>query len=1099
MTEKQQKIFDGLNAIRPEVAQFYLDGLFLLNSDLRSKSYLIGHLLREIDSGLRDVFEQKKRKEEFQKNLSPVEVAKLFEELKDGYKEYEYLKDVTSKEFSNVKGHISSILVSFGLSFNSDLAKQYIKLAIFFHKYAHRSGSYSQPRSSNDIEKIWVEFDEILFVLIGNYYAIAERIDDLINIESPTPEILNALPNLLKDDSRNVYFLSNLKFLGWLRSLFENDYFDGKLNPEPIPKDDDPNLVSVPYWPILNYLEHVSQVNAQNPNDEISALLVQIINNIVSYLKPDGCRIENFRTDYSVFKILCNLPDNCIIDSHLDFIELTFESKLEGLIGYDFGQLLDRLLLLESKVLLLKSIDILLKFKIDESKPFDKLSSIFRDYDLGRIISEYKEKLISVLGNEILDLSIKKIKEVIDNHISSFDVLTIQTIEEHPQTMSPEKYECQLVYLVRDCFEKLPAENIREKLIRLLNEEQPIFKRIALHSIRLRYSEFNDIFWNWNDNPLAIPLIKHELYELLKQNAKEFDDKKIELILNWVDSTQDYTAENFKGDIEQMNSANAYVKKEWVTSLLDSGNELVSRKFEELDVINNSVVEHPGFDAWFSSSWGYISPLSKEEVERMSIEELIVFTKDYIKKKHDFMGDSEEGLSFIITSAVTNNFQKYISDCNALIEAPYIVLYAWMNGLDHVLNNEHEIAPLTEVLSIANEIVSRQEFWEVYNGKDRYPNWFISSMLRFVKSVLKKDSVNLVEADMGLMKIILFNIHKKDNSEVHDFHDLPMTVLNSSKGRFYTSLFEFSLMKARIEQKEEDRWDTEIKKLITSEISSEDEDKLLFCVLGQYLSNIIYLDVSWLKQNYSVLFSRVNPVNWHAIMTGYLFFHNRPNTELFGLLCVSDYELAIIESDKFQKEAITNLVNQLCGAYLNELDGFNIENPIMKALISSNNKSIISSYTYFFWSPKYTIPDKYNEKIKAFWKYIFDQSKEFKDPETDELRLSGSCKWLKNFNEIDADLYQWLIFIAPHINQGDKYFVFEYLEKHINKSPEKVGNILVEIFNHGIEYDISRGKISAMIQVLYDNGFRELADKICNMHGEKGIHYLRELFERNKK
>lgn len=1074
MTEREQEIYKGLKSIGPEIAAFFSDAVKIAESDFDTKPYLLSHLSREIESGLRDILTPKNDEEAI-------------------------YCDKCSSQINRKIGHKESIIKSLGLNEENEFVKKWHKTANQFPKYAHRHGAWKTPREKQSFDDIWRDFVDILEYLVGSYYALAERIDSIVKMEKPTEPIIKSLNNIFETESRYVYFFSNLKSIEWLQTLYNEGYFDGKLNPEPVPKDDDPNLVSIPYWSILNYLEHISQVNAQNPNNEISALLVSIINNICNYRKPDGSRIENFRTDYSIFKIICALPDNFITNYHLDFIELTFDNKWDGLIGYDFGKLIDRLLLLENKELLLNSISILLKFKIDETKPFDKISSIFRDYDLGRIISEHKEKLISELGNELLELTIQKIKELIKIDISTFIDLRIPTIEDHSQTLSPEKYECQLVYIVRDCLEKLPAKNIREKLIWMLKEEHPIFKRISLHVISQRYSEFSDIFWSWNNNPLTIPLIKHELYELLKQNAVDFDDEKIELVLSWIDSKQYYTAEDFNGDAEQMNKVNAYRKKEWISSLVDTGNELVVRQFKELDGINNSIVEHPGFDTWFSSSYGYTSPLTHEEIEQKTIEELIIFTNDYLKEKHDFMGDSAEGLSFIISSAVSNNFQKYISDCNALIEAPYIILYAWMNGLNDVLRAENEIPSLTEVFSIVNEIVLRQEFWEVYNSEDRYSNWFISSLLRFIDSVLKKDSIKLVETDLGLIKKNLFEIHKKDNSKVSDFQNLPMSVLNNSKWKVYTSLFELSLRKARIEQKKEGRWDVDIKDLITSAISSGAEDSLLFCVLGQYLPNISYLDANWLKHNYSVLFSRGNPVNWHAIMTGYLYFHNRPSSELFGLLCANDdYESAIIESDNFQENAITNLVNQLCSAYLNEFVDFNIENLIMKALISSNNKSIISSYTYFFWNPKNTIPEKYIEKIKVFWKYVFEQSKEFKNPETDKLRLSGSCKWLKNFNEIDAELYEWLMFIAPHVNQGDKYFVFECLDKHINKSPEKVGSILVEIFSHGIEYDISRGKISTMIQVLYDKGFREIADRICNMHGEKGIHYLRDVFERNK-
>ena len=121
-----------------------------------------------------------------------------------------------------------------------------------------------------------------------------------------------------------------------------------------------------------------------------------------------------------------------------------------------------------------------------------------------------------------------------------------------------------------------------------------------------------------------------------------------------------------------------------------------------------------------------------------------------------------------------------------------------------------------------------------------------------------------------------------------------------------------------------------------------------------------------------------------------------------------------------------------------------------------------------------------------------------KNVETDRLKLSAGYKWLSNFNELDDELYEWLMIAAPHIEQSDKYFAYENLERLVIKSPEKVGNILIELFKNGVSYDISRGRIATMVQVLYDSGLKEIADTICNMHGENGIHFLRDVFRKNK-
>ncbi len=59
MAERQIEIHKGLKAIGPEIAQFYLDGLELIESNLGTKLNLLAHTMREIDGGLRDIFEQK--------------------------------------------------------------------------------------------------------------------------------------------------------------------------------------------------------------------------------------------------------------------------------------------------------------------------------------------------------------------------------------------------------------------------------------------------------------------------------------------------------------------------------------------------------------------------------------------------------------------------------------------------------------------------------------------------------------------------------------------------------------------------------------------------------------------------------------------------------------------------------------------------------------------------------------------------------------------------------------------------------------------------------------------------------------------------------
>ena len=53
----EQKIYSGLKNIGDTIAAFYKEGVRIVKYDNSEiKSYLIGHILREIDGGIRDVF-----------------------------------------------------------------------------------------------------------------------------------------------------------------------------------------------------------------------------------------------------------------------------------------------------------------------------------------------------------------------------------------------------------------------------------------------------------------------------------------------------------------------------------------------------------------------------------------------------------------------------------------------------------------------------------------------------------------------------------------------------------------------------------------------------------------------------------------------------------------------------------------------------------------------------------------------------------------------------------------------------------------------------------------------------------------------------------
>lgn len=827
MTERQIEIHKGLKAIGPEIAQFYLDGLELIESNLGTKSNLLAHTMREIDGGLRDIFEQKQLKKEFQEKLKNEDLENLFNKFKEDYKNFDYLSEITFDDFKKEKGHISSVLVSFGFSFDHPLTAQYIKVVRWLAKYAHRSGAFNEPRNPNDIISLWNEFETVLSKLIGNYYALAERIDSIIILEEPSQEILKTLPNLLNTESRAIYFFNGLKSRKWLIHLESAGYFDGSKNPEPVESEQNPGFFSMPYWAVLTYLEKISAENLASPQNETSEALVRILKNIYSFTNEQGLRIENYRTDYSIFKVICTLPEQYLNENHFLFISNALQSRWDGLIGHSFNEFLERLILIGNRDLLTRGIQLLLLHKVHEGT-FDKVHSIFRSYEFQRILSDIKVKIIPLLGLDLLNIVLQKIKEVLELDRTTFNNITIPAIENHEQTSFPEKYDCQLVYLLRDTLEKLDAKDINDSLKILLNEEHPIFNRIAFHTIRIRYDEFHKIFWGLGKNPLSLALTKHEVYELLHQNSKNFSAEQIQQVIDWISTKEYYIPEEFKDDTDRVAKSIAYRKKEWLSSLLPSGSENVNLLLSEINGIYNAEVEHPGFDSWHSSLSGTVSPLTMDELAKLGVSETIMYYYNFSKQEHNFMGPSIDGLIDMFTLTVRKHPSKYNVDCNQFIEAPSQLLYSWIRGLGESWRDDKNKFECEEILVTVKKILQQNDFWKSHNGNENYFRWFVSSLLSFIEDGLRDDSHAFEAELLPIIKEILFIILEKDTYPVFDYSDLSMTVLNNSKGKIYLALFQFSLRLARLEEKHNERWDKNIKELLTFKIESEENNPLLF-------------------------------------------------------------------------------------------------------------------------------------------------------------------------------------------------------------------------------------------------------------------------------
>lgn len=361
LSARQSKIYQNLEAIGPEIAAFYLDGIRILqNDDLKTAANLLAHITREIDGGLRDVLSETK-KEDLKFVVSmPDGSEKTYEKRKAGSFTFESKAPGRVKvNYKPIGKHEVSILQSLNINERSPLAERWLEVTGDFHKFAHRHGAWNAPREKETFRPLWDEFEGVLEDLVGNYLNLLIRVvDRILACGKPTKEIRKVLPHLLKSETRREYFFKNLSSPAWLKPLKEDRWFDPESNVVVIfagktsiikldwcgwwkplidagcfnsessstvrtRTETTSKYNTVLPWHALEYVEWVAEHIKKHPCDETIDTLVEIVDIIVDCADDTREKIIRDRTlTQRMIKIISAIPEERRKDEHLDFVRL---------------------------------------------------------------------------------------------------------------------------------------------------------------------------------------------------------------------------------------------------------------------------------------------------------------------------------------------------------------------------------------------------------------------------------------------------------------------------------------------------------------------------------------------------------------------------------------------------------------------------------------------------------------------------------------------------------------------------------------------------------------------------------------------------------
>src|SRR5699024_4113250 len=136
-------------------------------------------------------------------------------------------------------------------------------------------------------------------------------------------------------------------------------------------------------------------------NDETNKLLVSIIDRIIIYKLPNGEKVDNFRTDWMIIKILFSLSLELIKDVHINYLRESLNSKWNSsLIESELlKNIFPNVLKYYDKNLVLKILDIILDIK-DKETEAKKYEPIVNNYYLNNILKKFNHDIAKTCGKQ---------------------------------------------------------------------------------------------------------------------------------------------------------------------------------------------------------------------------------------------------------------------------------------------------------------------------------------------------------------------------------------------------------------------------------------------------------------------------------------------------------------------------------------------------------------------------------------------------------------------------------------------------------------------------------------------------------------------------
>ena len=659
----------------------------------------------------------------------------------------------------------------------------------------------------------------------------------------------------------------------------------------------------------------------------------------------------------------------------------------------------------------------------------------------------------------------------------------------------PEKYEVQLIFLAKNLIDGLKREDDIKEIFNLLSskKEIKILRRLKYYIACRHFLKLNTFIWDEivNDNPLEFPSGKKEVSIFFSENAKNFDKSQIETILNWIEKIEYIDTKDEAKRIQDT----AYTKKEWLNLLLLSENKKVLDMYKKYNQINSTELKKPGSSELITYWSKNSSPFKIEELKSLSVTDLIDKINNY---KENLTGEldppSKEGLAETLELLISKNPVKYVEHFNMILEKldPYY-LYYFMKRLKKVDSEK-------KIFSWPSFLNSMQDYIESFGWSEKRDDSFLCSeeflkeFFSLISEEISEENSNIDFSNVEVIKnILIASLDKYHSRETLWEGRVVELIFNSLSGTLLECTISYLLWVAKNKFKDDDiRWEDEFKAIFEKKLDSPYRDREYSAVLGMFFRNLLYIDESWIWNNFNRIFPKEsNESFWKDTMSSFLF-RNKGDKETYKRFRKDGHYKKVLETD-FCFDEERAVINHACIAYLLNIEEY--DKSLIKHIIDSCSTSHIEKMIQSLCHEDFGSDAN---KIKKIWDEIYDRFKNTDDNNKRRI-VVGLALLQKHFNCLEEN-FSKLKDSFRFCRFDDYEYLFEFLEmlkKFVESEPGLTGDLILESIDGGVFFSYDKDILKAIIEKMYELNEKDKANRICNAYLGRGIEWLRELYDKN--